>query len=142
MNVSFSENYISLQWATLCNSARASATQLSQGCLEATAALMRTQAAHFCDHPTPSTRDQLNAAYTRRMALSARLTAIKRADAMARAHPDVKDRILAETAAFCDGDFPGSGSAFLELQKRNLELTTKIADLCDGAAAARAGNPA
>ena len=130
MDSSFTAKHISSQWATLCKSAQSSAKQLAEECHEAAAALMNSEADRFCRLPAPTTRDQLNAAYTRRMALSARLTAIKRAEALARANPDVMEQILAETARFCDGELPGDGETFLALQKRNLELTARIADLC------------
>jgi hypothetical protein len=138
MDSRFASKHIAAQWETLCRSARSSAAQLSQGCIDAAASLLNAQASRFCERPAPSTRDQLNTVYTQRMSLSARLTAIRRADAMAQAHPSVQDEILKEVATFCNGDLPGSGAAFLDLQRRNLELTAAIAALCEEGAAAAA----
>lgn len=125
------DKLIANHWNTLCKSATASAEQLAQACQEQTsAAAMRQAAQRFCQHSPPQSRQELQAAYTRRMSLSAHLTAIARADAMAVAHPAAKDRILEELQKLCAEDFADDGDSFIEFQRRNLELTEAISAIC------------
>jgi len=91
---------------------------------------MQTELGRFCQIEPPLDKDSLESAYTQRMALSARLTAISRADAMAQSHPHAAQEILSRLRDFCQGDLPAGSDAFLDMQLRNIELTKAVSDVC------------
>lgn len=124
-------SFIASQWETMCQSARSNASGLIHGASRQAAELMQAESDRFCSHEPPRDKDALESIYTRRMALSARLTAIARADAMARAHPKVAADILSQVRRFCEDDLPASSDIFLEMQLRNIELTRTVAGICE-----------
>lgn len=129
--------FIAHQWSTLCDSAHTNVSRLSEGLSDAAIELMQAELDRFCALDPPQDKSALHAAYTQRMALSARLTAISRADAMARVHPGSAANILAEVGRFCDGDLPADDDDFLEMQRSNIELTETVADLCEAGSIGR-----
>jgi len=126
-------DYLQTQWSTLCESAQANTSRLTQGACPSAAKLMLEEANRFCDSGPPTDKVSLEAAYTRRMALSARLTAIARADAMARKSSEAAPEILTHVCQFCEGDLPDTSDAFLEMQLANIQLTRTIAKIYEGA---------
>ena len=137
-----SPQFIASQWATLCHSAQASTAKLRQDASRKAAELMAGEAEKFARIGPPQDKETLEAAYTQRMGLSARLTAIARADAMARLHPDCAAEILSQVGEFCADDLPPSSDQFLAMQGRNIELTATIAELCRRDFAARGASQA
>lgn len=125
-----SPTFLAKQWATLCGSAHATARQLGAKCSERAVTLQRQEVERFCCKPAPQTKEELERAYTHRTALAARLTAIDRADAIARQHPQATDEIFQEIASFCEAELPTEVEEFLDMQRRNLELNARISELC------------
>lgn len=132
-----SPHFIASQWATLCHSAHTTSSRLTDGVTASAAELMAAESSRFCRIAPPQDKESLEAAYTRRMGLSARLTAIARADAEGRLHPDCAAEILAEVQEFCATDLPQSSDQFLSMQQQNIELTARIVAICERDFAAR-----
>lgn len=122
--------FVEKQWSVLCASARTNAERLGQGASAAAIAIMQSEADKFCDLTAPVDKGALHLAYTRRMGLSVRLTAISRADAMAEAYPGAADKIFQEVEKFCQASLPMGDDDYLDHQLQNLALTSKLADLC------------
>ena len=123
-------DFIAGQWATLCRSARSNATRLSEGASSKAAEFIDTELGRFCEVEPPFDKESLESAYTQRMALSARLTAISRADAMAQAHPVAAPEIHSRLGQFCQDDLPHTSDAFLDMQLQNIELTKAVVAIC------------
>ncbi len=123
-------SFVDKQWAVLCASARTNAERLGNGATETAVAIMQSEADKFCGLSAPVDKSDLHLAYTRRMGLSVRLTAISRADAMAQAYPGAAENIFQEVERFCQNDLPVGDDDYLDYQLQNLALTAKLSDLC------------
>lgn len=126
-----SQQFFNHQWSILCQSAQDNASRLASGASATASELIHRESGRFCRLDPPSSKEALNSAYTRRMALSARLTAITRADAVANAHPAAAENVFDEVRKFCDADLASTSEDFLEMQVANLKLTSQICSICE-----------
>lgn len=122
--------WIASQWSTLCHSARTNASRLMEGASPWAVELMTSESNRFCEGAPPQDKNALESAYTRRMALSARLTAISRADALAQAHPAAAPDLHAQLREFCEEHLPDASDEYLDMQLRNIELTKTVVAIC------------
>ena len=123
--------YIVAQWNMLCRSATSTLARLQAGASPSAVELMRIETERFCSQNAPKCKDELEAAYTQRMALSARLTAITRADAMAGDFPHSAASIYVQLREFCRDALPTLSDDFLAMTMRNMELTRCLANICE-----------
>jgi hypothetical protein len=121
---------VASQWALMTDLAQSFVFSTARGCPGSAAGMMTAEGQKFLGQRAPAKADELPGCLTQHMAVTAKISAIAHAYAMARMHPNVAEEIYAETKKFCDHDLPCTTEGLAELQKQVQAVTTAILRIC------------
>jgi len=120
------------QWSSMCEQAKSYVGGMSRMAVAEAASLMAEVGKKFWDQPVPTTQDEMNIRLQQSSALRSVIAAIAHANGMARLHPDITSKLVAEARKLLKKDLPRTEDAYHQVSVEATACSVAIAGLCHG----------